>query len=348
MPSSLRIRPKRSRPPRTEFSPTGLSLVKNTQTHPPPLAVPPRLRSDALSRVETIAQLVAWAENRFKTAGIDTPHLDAEVLLAHTLHISRSCLYSRLQEAVSDSQTTDFRQKVVRRTKREPVAYITGRQEFWSLDFQVNPGVLIPRPDTEIVVETALRLLASSRITAPHILDIGTGSGCIAVALATELPHAQIWAIDKTQVSLSLAQKNAHAHRVGQRITFACGDLLAPVQLGVPFFDLLVTNPPYIASQMLDTLQPEVRAWEPRTALDGGADGLDFYDRLLYDCPDYIRPGGWLVAEIGERQKDALVQLGQKVQLGHKQHRLRFQTCRQDYAGRDRVVVFQKAADVEQ
>ena len=340
MPSSLRIRPKCSRL-RAEFDPTGLSPVKNTQTRPPPLTIPPRLQPDSLSRAETVAQLVAWAENRLKTAAIDTPRLDAEVLLAHTLQVSRSCLYSRLQEAVSDAQKTGFQRCVVRRAQREPVAYITGHQEFWSLEFQVNPGVLIPRPDTEIVVETALRLLASSRTTAPRILDIGTGSGCIAVALATELPRAHIWAVDRTPAILSLAQRNAHAHRVGHRITFACGDLLAPVQPGAPFFDLLVTNPPYIDSQMLDTLQPEVRLWEPRAALDGGADGLDFYSRLLYDSPDYIRPGGWLVAEIGETQKDAVVQ------LGHKQHRLRFQTCRQDYAGRDRVVVFQKATGVE-
>ena len=322
--------------------------MKNTQNLHTPLAVPPRLQPDSFSRVETVAQLVAWAENRLRTADIDTSRLDAEVLLAHTLHISRSCLYSRLQDAVSTVQKHDFRRYVVRRTQREPVAYITGRQEFWSLEFQVNPCVLIPRPDTELLVETALRLLTAARITAPRILDIGTGSGCIAVTLATELPRAQVWAVDRTHAILSVAQKNAHTHRVGRRITFACGDLLAPVPPGPPFFDLLVTNPPYIDSQVLDTLQPEVRAWEPRAALDGGADGLDFYGRLLYDSPDYLRPGGWLVAEIGEAQKDALVQLGQKVRRGQTQHHLRFRMCRQDYAGRDRVVVFQRTADVEQ
>ena len=284
---------------------------------------------------------MTWAEDRLRTCGIDTARLDAEVLLAHTLHISRACLYTRLQEMVSDSQKNDFQRCVVRRTRREPVAYITGRQEFWSLEFQVNPRVLIPRPDTEVLVETALRLLTASRITAPRILDMGTGSGCIAVALATELPHAHIWAVDRTRAILSLAQKNAHTHQVGHRITFACGDLLAPVPPGPPFFDLLVTNPPYIDPQVLDTLQPEVRAWEPRAALDGGADGLDFYSRLLYDSPDCLRPGGWLVAEIGERQKDAVVRLGQT------QRPLRFQMCRPDYAGRDRVVVFQRTADVE-
>ncbi|MCY4387386.1 MAG: peptide chain release factor N(5)-glutamine methyltransferase [Desulfurellaceae bacterium] len=328
--------------------------MKNTQNLHTPLAISPRLQPDSLSCVETVAQLVTWAENILRTYEVDTPRLDAEVLLAHTLHISRSCLYTRLQEMVSDSRKNDFRRCVVRRTQREPVAYITGRQEFWSLEFQVTPCVLIPRPDTEILVETALRLLATARITAPRILDMGTGSGCIAVTLATELPRAQVWAVDRTHATLSIAQKNAHTHRVGHRITFACGDLFAPVPPGPPFFDLLVTNPPYIDSQVLDTLQPEVRAWEPRAALDGGADGLDFYGRLLYDSPDYLRPGGWLVAEIGEAQKDAVVRLGQKVQLGQKvrlgqtQRHLRFRTCRQDYAGRDRVVVFRKTADVEQ
>ena len=318
------------------------SPVKNAQTLPSPLALPPRLQPDSLSRLKTLAQLVAWAENILGTYEIDTPRLDAEVLLAHTLRVSRSGLYARLQERVSAAQKNDFQQYVVRRTRREPVAYITGHQEFWSLEFQVSPCVLIPRPDTEVVVETALRLLAASRLTAPRILDIGTGSGCIAVALATALPCAQVWAVDRTQAILSVAQKNAHAHQVGHRLTFGCGDLLAPVPPGPPFFDLLVTNPPYIDPQLLDTLQPEIRAWEPRAALDGGAGGLDFYARLLYDSPDYLRPGGWLVAEIGDTQKDAVVR------LGHKQRRLRFRTCGQDHAGRDRVVVFQRTADVEQ
>ena len=259
-------------------------------------------------------------------------------MLAHALQVSRSCLYSRLQERVSASQKNDFQQSLARRARHEPVAYIIGQQEFWSLAFQVNPCVLIPRPDTESVVETAVHVLTSSQTAAPQILDIGTGSGCIAVALATELPHANIWAVDRTQEILSLARRNADSHQVSQRLTFYCGDLLAPVTQGAPFFDLIVTNPPYIPPQALDTLQPEIREWEPRAALDGGADGLDFYHRLLYDSPGYIRPGGWLVAEIGEDQKDAVFQLGQK------QRHLRFRTCRQDYAGRDRVVVFQKTA----
>ena len=310
--------------------------MKNSRAFHTP--VPPRLQP---FRVDTVAQLVAWAESALRTYDIDTPRLDAEVILAHTLQVSRSCLYSRLQDTVSASQKNDFQQFLARRARREPVAYITGHQEFWSLEFQVSPCVLIPRPDTEVVVETALRLLAASRLTAPRILDIGTGSGCIAVALATALPRAQVWAVDRTQAILSIAQKNAHAHQVGHRLTFGCGDLLAPVPRA-PFFDLLVTNPPYIDPRVLDTLQPEVRTWEPRAALDGGAGGLDFYSRLLYDSPDYLRPGGWLVAEIGDTQKDAAVR------LGHKQRRLRFRTCRQDHADRDRVVVFQRTADVEQ
>lgn len=315
--------------------------MKNSRAFHTPTGPSPRTQPDCLS-LNTVAQLLAWAESELRTHDIDTPRLDAEVILAHTLRASRSCLYSRLQDTVSVSQKNDFQQFLARRTQHEPVAYITGHQEFWSLEFLVNPCVLIPRPDTEFIVETALGLFAAPQTAAPHILDIGTGSGCIAVALATELPQAHLWAIDKTQESLSLAKKNAHYHQVGQRIIFYCGDLLAPVTPGAPFFDLIVTNPPYIDPQVLDTLQPEVRDWEPRGALDGGAAGLDFYHRLLYDSPDYIRPGGWLVAEIGEGQKDAVMQLGQR------QRHLRVRACRQDYAGRDRVVVFQKTMDTYQ
>ena len=338
MPSSPRIKPHCSRPQPAKSSPTGCYTVKNSRAFHTSIALSPRLQSDSLARVDTVAQLLAWAEGELGAYDIDTPRLDAEVLLAHTLQVGRSHLYSRLQDTVSASQKNDFQQLLARRTRREPVAYITGQQEFWSLEFQVNPCVLIPRPDTEIVVETALRLLASSQTAAPHILDIGTGSGCIAVALATELPQANVWAVDRIYESLSVAQRNARAHQVGQRILFYCGDLLAPVTQGAALFDLIVTNPPYIDPQVLDTLQPEVREWEPRVALDGGADGLDFYHRLLYDSPDYMRPGGWLVAEIGEDQKDAVLQ------LGHTQRHLRVRTCGQDYAGRDRVVVFQKTA----
>ena len=313
--------------------------MKNTRAQQslPPAHLSPQ-PVDPFSSAETFARLLRAAECELEADIIDTPRIDAEVLLAHVLGVSRAALYTKLQDTVSVRQVDTFRQLLTRRKQHEPVAYITGEQEFWSLEFQVDSRVLIPRPDTEVVVETALRLLRSSPLDTPHILDIGTGSGCIAIALATQLPQAKLWAIDQAADALSLANQNAASHQISDRVVFSCADLF-PLQSGIPTsFDLIVSNPPYIPSGLLKMLQPDVREWEPRSALDGGADGLDFYRRLLYESPDRIRPGGWLVVEIGEDQKDAVRQ------LGDSQRNLLFHTCVQDYAGRDRVVVFQKTA----
>lgn len=286
---------------------------------------------------DTIAALLTEAEAGLALCHVDTPRLDAEVLLSHTLKTDRTSLYTRLQTPISAAHKRQFTELVARRKQREPLAYITARREFWSLDFYVDTHVLIPRPETEIVVQTALRLLHKTAITTPVILDMGTGSGCIAVALATELPQAALWALDIEHDALALARQNARRHAVGERLTFCQGDLFAPVSHLTERFHLIATNPPYIAHETLCTLQPEVCHWEPQGALDGGQDGLDFYRRLLYDSPNYIRPGGWLVVEIGHDQRDAILQIAQA------QCRLSIQSCVQDYAGYDRVVVFQRA-----
>ncbi len=287
---------------------------------------------------DTIAALLTEAEADLALCRVDTPRLDAEVLLSHTLKTNRTSLYTRLQTPISAGHKRQFTELIARRKHREPLAYITGSREFWSLEFHVDTHVLIPRPETEIVVQTALHLLHKPAITTPIILDIGTGSGCIAVALATELPQAAVWALDIDYDILALARRNARRHAVSERLTFCQGDLFAPVPHVAERFHLIATNPPYIARETLSTLQPEICHWEPQGALDGGQDGLDFYRRLLYDSPNYIRPGGWLVMEIGHDQRDAILQLAQA------QCRLSIQSCVQDYAGHDRVVVFQRAA----
>ena len=256
-------------------------------------------------------------------------------------HISRACLYTRLQEMVSDSQKNDFQRCVVRRTRHEPVAYITGRQEFWSLEFQVNPRVLIPRPDTEVLVETALRLLTASRITA----RASSIWGPAAAALPLPSPLSCRTPISGRSTgrgqSCLLLKRMPTRHQVGHRITFACGDLLAPVSPGPPFFDLLVTNPPYIDPQVLDTLHSPKSAHGSRGRPGRRGGRSRFFTPAC--CTTVRLPAArrLLVAEIGERQKDAVVRLGQT------QRPLRFQMCRPDYAGRDRVVVFQRTADVE-
>ena len=294
------------------------------------------------ARGETLAHLLAAGERALAACGVDTPRLDAEVLLADALRLGRTALYARLADTPSAARQAAFRQRLIRRARREPIAYITGKQEFWSLEFAVERDVLIPRPETELVVEIGLGLFGSHATDAPRIADVGTGSGCLAIALAKELPRARFWAVDRSLAALTIARRNARRHGVAARIGLWCGDLL-DAAAGRSAFDLIVTNPPYVATPSLDRaagLAPEVRDWEPRGALDGGSDGLDFYRRLLgrgsRNGIDLLRPGGWLVAEIGWDQCDAIRALAKS------RPELSFVRCVRDYAGHDRVVVFRK------
>ncbi len=267
--------------------------------------------------------------------GISNPRLDAEVLLAHALGTDRTGLYTRLHVPLSLEQQETFRVLFQRRMQREPLQYITGVREFWSLEFKVDLRVLIPRPETEVVVETALRLLSQSAIRNPQsaILDIGTGSGCIAIVLAKELPQAEVWATDVSADALAVAGENARHHGVAERIRFLQGDLFSPLAGKEDGFDLIVANPPYIARPELAALQPEVRDWEPLAALDGGPDGLDFYRHLLHEGPTYLRTGGWLVMEIGHGQGTAVLR------LARERRDLADCRCVSDYAAGERVVI---------
>lgn len=293
----------------------------------------------------TLAQLLTWATSEFTAAGLASPRLDAEVLLAHSLGLNRAGLYARLHTPLSLPQIAAFQQILHRRLQREPVQYITGVQEFWSLEFAVDPRVLIPRPETELVVETALRLLSqvpslksqvSSLPSQIRLLDIGTGSGCIVIALATELPTAEIWATDISADALAVASANAQRHHVHQRIRFLQGNLFTPVAAQQQKFAVIISNPPYIAHNDLPTLQPEVRDWEPRRALDGGREGLDFYWRLLDEAPRYLSTNGWLIVEIGDGQ-EATLRAALKENTQFADH-----FCSPDYAGHGRVIAAQK------
>lgn len=247
------------------------------------------------------AALLGGAAPRLAAAGIDSARLDAELLLAHALGIDRTRLFARLREAVPAGAAEAFAALLERRLRREPLAYLTGEQEFWSLRFAVTPAVLIPRPETELLVELAQRLQPAPR----QVLDVGTGSGCIAVALARELPRAQLTAVDLSAEALAVARRNAAAHGVAPRIEFAAGDVYA----GLPpaaAFDLIVSNPPYLAPG--DAASPEID-FEPRTALYAGDDGLDVVRRLLADAGARLRPGGHILIEIGQGQADAVLAL---------------------------------------
>ncbi|MDX2168407.1 MAG: peptide chain release factor N(5)-glutamine methyltransferase [Deltaproteobacteria bacterium] len=247
------------------------------------------------------AALLAAAAPRLAAAGIDSARLDAELLLADALGLDRSRLFARLRDAVPEPAAQRFAALIERRRRREPLAYLTGGQEFWSLRFAVTPAVLIPRPETELLVELALAL----RPRPERILDVGTGSGCIAVALARELPAAQLTAVDLSPDALAVARQNAAAHGVIARIGFVHGDVYAALPADADF-DLIVSNPPYLAPA--DAASPET-ACEPRAALFAGADGLDVVRRLLAGAVARLRPGGHIMIEIGQGQADAVLAL---------------------------------------
>ena len=294
-----------------------------------------------LARASCLADLLADATAFLAGHGVPSPRLDAEVLLAHAMGRNRTELY--LRDSPVPRQRDAFWHTLKRRARREPVAYITGVQEFWSLEFTVNRHVLIPRPETERVVELALELLGSC--PAPRILDLGTGSGCIAVTLASQLPQARVWACDVSAEALAVARANAVAHNVAGRMTFMQTDMRQQLEGqphgAAPTFDLIVSNPPYIAGPEFAALQAEVRDWEPRLALDGGKDGLDFYRRLLQDCPVQLRPGSWLVMEIGSTQSEAVMRMARS-QDNLSECRLSY-----DYAGLPRVVSVRRHSPVE-
>lgn len=286
------------------------------------------------SEGKSARQFLLEAGRKLARAGVVTARLDAEVTLAHALGTTREQLVAAPNLYLSGSDIRRCEEFLCRRSAREPLAYITGRQEFWSLEFYVTPDVLIPRPETERLVEIALDCAREgTQDRTIKVLDIGTGSGAIAVSLAKDLPNAVVWATDISVAALKVADGNAQRHGVAERIHFVHGDLFAPVN-GVPGgFDLIVSNPPYVRNAEIDTLQPEVSRWEPRGALDGGAEGLDFYRRIAAQAHVYLAQRGVVALEIGADLGRAVSRL-----LSETQYYMDVRVV-QDYAARDRVVV---------
>ena len=256
--------------------------------------------------VWTVRRILEWTIPHLKSNGSESPRLDAEILLAHARGCPRIQLYTNYDEPLTDTQRATMRDLVKRRAAAEPVAYLVEHREFFSLDFQVTKDVLIPRPDTETLVVDAIEVLKQQ--PASRVLDVGTGSGCIAIALAVNCPNAVVTAIDLSPPALDIARANADKHKIGDRIRWLCGDLFAPLATG-EVFDLIVSNPPYIASAEIETLSADVRLHEPRSALDGGPDGLDVIRRLIADAPRYLAPEGKLLIEISGEQPDSVTQL---------------------------------------
>jgi len=290
----------------------------------------------------TVRRVLMDSSQFLRDAGIESACLDAEVLLGHALDKEKADIYLGMESTLNDIDEEIFRELLTRRAKGEPVAYITGHKEFWSLDFVVTPDVLIPRPETELVVELTLEVAIMATTKAPlKILDIGTGSGVIAIALAKELPAAEIWAVDVSAAALNIAEINAQRHGVAERIKLLDGDLFDPfTELGHRF-DVIVSNPPYVLSKEIANLGREVRDWEPKMALDGGPDGLDCYRQIIGGAHTYLAPEGRVLLEIGEDQGTAVA--GLFVPAG----RFEAATIFQDYAGKDRVIGASKIARLD-
>ncbi len=259
----------------------------------------------------TILKIIRWTEERFKKEGISCARLEAEVLLAETLSTDRVGLYINYDQPLAPAELNRFIEMVRRRLKREPLAYIIGQKEFWSMAFKVTPDVFIPRPETEILVEEAIKILAKERKKngSLKILDIGAGSGAVAITLAKELPDAYLEATEISTKALAIARENARTHGVAERINFRHADMFLPT--GGPY-DLIVTNPPYVPRRDLSALPPEVRYFEPPLAWDGGEDGLDFFRRLLPQVSKYLRTQGWFLAEIGAGQDEEIKKIASK------------------------------------
>jgi release factor glutamine methyltransferase len=278
-----------------------------------------------------IQTLLRQAALELAAAGSPTPRLDAEVLLLQVLNADRLALFLHPGLCPDEAQGAAFARAIERRRRGEPVAYIQGEKEFWSLPFEVNPAVLIPRPDTECLLEEALKRCGTAA-GAVRIIDIGTGSGAIAVVLARERPAARIVATDISRAALAVAQRNAARHGVAGRIEFLPGDLFAGA---AGSFDAIVSNPPYIPEGVYLRLAPGVRDFEPREALVAGADGMACHRRIAAEGIGRLRPGGWLLLEIGAEQGEAVASLLRGA--GYEQTEIR-----QDYGGLDRVALGRK------
>jgi release factor glutamine methyltransferase len=284
----------------------------------------------------TLGELIAEVRELLEQAGIESAGQEAWWIVEHVLRLPAHRVASDRDRLLSQGELVAARGLVGRRVGREPLQYILGTQEFCGLAFEVNPAVLIPRPETELLVEyIAQRIPAERQAT---IVDVCTGSGCIAVAIARLRPCARLIAIDLSNASLDVARVNAARHAVGERITWLEGDLLGPLagQALEGRIEIILSNPPYIAEADWATLQPEVRLFEPRGALVAGPKGTEFHERLLQEAGQYLSPGGVLIMEIGAGQAHAIRRIVDQIS-GYRFHQLVY-----DAAGLDRVVIVER------
>jgi release factor glutamine methyltransferase len=278
-----------------------------------------------------INSLLDWSQSQLAEAGVLSPRLDSEIILFHTLNLSRTDLWTQGKRILSESELKDIKKYMKRRLNREPISQIVGHQEFWSLDFIVDENVLAPRPETELLIETALNCISSPTA---KILDLGTGSGALAVTMAKEISECKVSALDIDRKALSIAKENAVRHGVADQIEFICADIKKSDWLGC--FSMILSNPPYIKSEDIEKVMPEVRNYEPRKALDGGVTGLDFYRVIIPMAIDRIEENGFLILEIDHDQADEVTALLDNFSCYKNIEVI------QDYSHYDRIVKAQK------
>jgi release factor glutamine methyltransferase len=287
-----------------------------------------------------IGDLLKVTATYLKEKGIEPPRLSAEVLLARFFGIDRVTLYLQFEKPVTEKELSGYRELVRRRVRREPLQYITGVQEFWSMEFQVDSRVLIPRSETELLVEQALAAARETEPEKPHphrLLDLGTGSGILAVCLAKELPAWEVWATDISSDAVEVAGINAEKHGVGGRIRFRQADFFRAFGKENILFDIIVSNPPYVGEEEYGMLPPEVRDHEPRIALAGGRGGLVCIERILREAPDFLIPGGRLLLEMAPGQTERAMEIAEETRCYREIRRVR------DYSGQHRVVQVTRA-----
>ncbi|MEY4917327.1 MAG: Release factor glutamine methyltransferase [Verrucomicrobiota bacterium] len=279
----------------------------------------------------TVLEAIQKSTEFLAKRGVESARLNAELLLAHQLKLPRMKLYLNFERALTPAETDGLRELVKRRGAREPLQHITGTTSFCGCEISVNRNALVPRSETEMLAELGWQFLSTINHQPSTALDLCTGSGCIAIAIATKCSTAKIVATDISAEALVLAEQNAAANKIAERIEFLASDGFAAIPSAARF-DLIVSNPPYIASAEIATLDPEVRDFDPRLALDGGADGLDFYRRLANEAAAFLKPDGKIMLEFGDSQADAIKKI-------FESEKWIVEAIKEDYSHRARILV---------
>ncbi|MFA7485356.1 MAG: peptide chain release factor N(5)-glutamine methyltransferase [Phycisphaerae bacterium] len=285
----------------------------------------------------TIQKLLNWVNQYLQNKGVDSPRLSAEQLLSYVLGLKRIELYTQFDKPVDKTQLDKLHDLVKRAGEHEPIAYLTGKSEFYSLEFYITKDCLIPRPETELLVERAVEFLRT-RNSEQLVCDLCTGCGCIAAAIAKNFSNAKIIATDISDAALAIAEKNIEKHQLSERIKLLQGDLFEPLipQLDTSKFDLILCNPPYVASGEYENPDKNVRQYEPKIALDAGADGLDIYRRIIQKAQDFLKDDSLMILEIGYKQGPQVKQLLEETSF------FSMVTIQKDYQDNDRIVLARK------